>query len=246
MHLKKSIGLTRGKNDKIDAMRIAKYIAIHKSSITSSLIARSQIREIQALVAHRKRLIEVKTKLSVPANELGYLGDKDITLKVKKSSTKVILELEKQIKLIEDDIQQVINNDSQLKEIFQHITSVQGVGKVLAWNMIIKTNEFKSINNPRKLACYSGVVPFDYQSGTSIYKRPRVSYMADKSLKKLLHMAAMSAVQVRGDLQNYYQRKIAQGKNKMLVLNAIRNKIVGRICAVVNAKKMYQPNLVLP
>jgi len=246
IHLKRSIGLTRGKNDKIDALRIAKYIAIHKSSITSSLIARMQIREIQALVAHRKRLIEAKTKLNVPANELSFLGDKDISHKVKKSSAKVILELEKQIKLIEDDIQKIINNDSQLKEIFQYMTSVQGVGKVLAWNMIIKTNEFKSINNPRKLACYSGVVPFDYQSGSSIYQKPRVSFMADKSLKKLLHMAAMSAIRVRGDLQNYYQRKITEGKNKMLVLNAIRNKIVGRICAVVNAKKMYQPNLVLP
>ncbi|WP_366836626.1 transposase [Lutibacter sp.] len=37
-----------------------------------------------------------------------------------------------------------------------------------------------------------GVVPFEHQSGSSIYRRPRVSYIADKGLKKLLHLSAMS------------------------------------------------------
>jgi hypothetical protein len=50
------------------------------------------------------------------------------------------------------------------------------------------------------------------------YEQPtvRVNHQARKSLKTLLHLAAMSALQVKGDLQQYYQRKVTEGKNKML------------------------------
>lgn len=52
-------------------------------------------------------------------------------------------------------------------------------------------------------------------------------------------MAAMSALQVKGELQTYYQRKVAEGKNKMLVINALRNKLIHRIYAVVKRGKKY-------
>jgi hypothetical protein len=52
---------------------------------------------------------------------------------------------------------------------------------------------------------------------------------AQKRLKSLFHLGAMSAIQVSGELQTYYQRKVAEGKNKMLVLNAVRNKLIHRV-----------------
>ncbi|RYF50642.1 MAG: hypothetical protein EOO39_44095 [Cytophagaceae bacterium] len=55
-------------------------------------------------------------------------------------------------------------------------------------------------------------------------------------------MAAMSALQVPGELQEYYQRKVAQGKNKMLVINALRNKLIHRVYAVVKQGKKYNKN----
>lgn len=157
----------------------------------------------------------------------------------------MVKEIKSQILVIEKEIDGLISSDAELKERFDQMTSVIGVGKVLAWNMLIKTNEFKSINNPRKLACYAGVVPFDFQSGTSIYKRPRVSVMADKTLKKLLHLSAMRVIQIKGELQTYYQRKVAEGKNKMSILNAVRNKIIARICAVVNNRRIFENRLLL-
>lgn len=53
-------------------------------------------------------------------------------------------------------------------------------------------------------------------------------------------MAALSAVAMKGELQNYFIRKVAQGKNKMSVINAIRNKIILRIFAVIKKNKSYQ------
>lgn len=244
-HLKRSQGMVRGKNDKIDALRIARYIKVNKEELSVTLLARKEIRLLQALFAQRNRLIETKKRITVPVGELAFISEKEIWKTVSSSTKKVVEELKHQIKNIENQITRLISADVELSEKYKYLTSVQGVGKVLSWAMLIKTNEFKSLNDPRKLACYAGVVPFDFQSGTSVYKKPRVSNMADKTLKKLLHMAAMRAIQLKGDLQQYFQRKVAEGKNKMLILNNIRNKIVARICSVVKNKKIYEINLQL-
>lgn len=111
--------------------------------------------------------------------------------------------------------------------------------------MIVKTNEFKSISEPRKLACYSGVAPFSNSSGTSIFGRNRVSVFANKGLKRLLHMAAMRTIQMENDFSIYYQRKVKEGKNKMSVLNAVRNKIIHVIFALIKNQNFYQNRLVL-
>ena len=243
LHLKRSMGLVRGKNDAIDAGRIAKFIAVHHLSLKPTSIPRRQIRLLQALVAQRKRLVDVKQTLNVACNELISMSDKAACKTIHRSTQAAIKTIKKQILQIEKQITELITADQSLSQTYKYLISVQGVGKVLAWSLLIKTNEFKSINDPRKLACYAGVVPFQFQSGTSINKRPRVSVMADKALKKLLHMAAMRVIQLKGDLQTYYQRKVAEGKNKMLVLNAVRNKLVARICSVVNNQKIYQTNL---
>lgn len=245
LHLKRSLGLVRGKNDMIDSERIAGFIKLHYKKLTPFIFTRNIIRKIQALIAYRNRLIKSKLMFKVPCKELDFLSEKGLSKEVKKSSQKIIKEIEKQIEQVEIKLSEIVQNDLRLNQIYTFITSVQGVGKVLAWSMIVKTNEFKAINNPRKLACYAGVVPFEFQSGSSIYRKPRVSYIADKGLKKLLHLSAMRAVRLEGDLQKYYLRKTEEGKNKMLVLNAVRNKIVARICSVVNNQKIYQNNLQL-
>jgi len=118
------------------------------------------------------------------------------------------------------------------------------VGKVVSWMMLAKTEGFTLINNPRKMACYCGVVPFDHQSGTSIRQKPRVSLYADKGIKSVLHLAAMSAIRLDNDLRTYYRRKVEEGKNKMSVLNAIRNKIIHRVFAVIKTQNRYKNDLI--
>jgi len=68
---------------------------------------------------------------------------------------------------------------------------------------------------------------------------------ADREMKSLLHLAAMSAIRLNNELRTYYRRKVGEGKNKMSVLNAVRNKIVHRIFAVVKNQTMYKNDLVL-
>jgi len=113
---------------------------------------------------------------------------------------------------------------------------------LLALNMIVATGEFKRIKESKKFACYSGVAPFAYQSGSSVRGKTRVSKMANMTMKKLFHMAAMSAIQCCEELKLYYQRKVAEGKNKMSVLNAVRNKLISRVFVCINNKRLYEKN----
>ncbi|MDG1728790.1 MAG: transposase, partial [Algibacter sp.] len=74
----------------------------------------------------------------------------------------------------------------------------------------------------------------EYSSGSSIRGGTKVNHMADKTMKSLLQMCALSAVRHDAQLKAYYLRKQDEGKNKMLVLNNVRCKIIGRIFAVIN------------
>ena len=58
-------------------------------------------------------------------------------------------------------------------------------------------------------------------------------------------MAAMRAVRLNCDLKIYYNRKVAEGKNKMSVLNAVRNKIIHIIYALIKNEINYKNNLLL-
>ena len=158
---------------------------------------------------------------------------------------KLIQQLNEQIKALETEIKQLIKEDITLKRLDGQLRSIPGVGYILSWNILVKTNEFKTINDPRKLACYAGVAPFSKTSGVSVFGKSRVSVFADKSLKKLLHLAAMSAIRLNNDLRVFYQRKVEEGKNKMSVLNAVRNKIIHIIFAVVKNQTFYQNRLVM-
>ena len=56
--------------------------------------------------------------------------------------------------------------------------------------------------------------------------------MANKTLKKRLHLGALAAINHDPQIKEYYQRKVAEGKSKMLVINNVRNKLIHRVCAV--------------
>ena len=66
-------------------------------------------------------------------------------------------------------------------------------------------------------------------------------------MKTLFNLAARSAIKSKGELRNFYLRKVSEGKNKMSpgrrsVLNAIRNKIIHRIFACIRDNRKYEKN----
>ena len=243
IHLKKSMGLVRGKNDKIDAERIGLFIAKNEADLVPWKQAPERLRKLKILLTERLSRIKMKRQLSIQKHDYKLMKTMGLDKKLTKLNAQLIESIEQQLKEIESNIEALIQEDVAMKNQASLIKSVPGVGKVLCWTFLAKTEGFTLINDPRKMACYSGVVPFDHQSGTSIKWKPKVSVFADKTLKSILHLAAMSAIRLNNDLATYYKRKVNEGKNKMSVLNAIRNKIIHRVFAVIKNQKKYNFDL---
>jgi len=240
VHIRKTLGLVRGKNDKVDSARIAMYAFTNRHQIRLWKAPRKVIERIAALLSQRSRLNKAKKQLNTANQEQRLFLDKDIMSSLNKYTSKTVVVIDKQMEAIGKEILELIKEDEKLNRMYQIITSVNGIGFVTASYILVTTNEFININNPKKYACYSGVVPFEHSSGSSVRGRTRVSQMANKNIKTLLHMAALSTIRMQGDLQEYYNRKVAEGKNKMSVLNAIRNKLVLRIFACINQDREYE------
>ena len=242
LHLKRSMGLVRGKNDVVDALRIAQFISKNHEETPLYQTSDKNIKKIQVLISKRNLLVKQRAQHKTLKKENELIKSLKLPALEKHSNTIVSL-LNKYIKEIEKMINTIIAQDLVLSKNHRIATSVPGVGKIVSWNMLVKTNGYKGICNSKKFACYAGVAPFSQSSGTSINKKARVSHLADKTMKRLLHMAAMRAIQLENDLKKYYIRKVNQGKNKMLVLNAIRNKIIHRIFEMIKSEKLYDFNL---
>lgn len=241
-HLKKSLGLSRGKNDKIDALRIAMFIDLNLKHLNAYKPQRAVITQLQSLLTIRGQRVKMRKQLAGGRDQYQYMSEDDCLL-MSSLDNELVKDIDQQIKTIEAKIDELVSRDVRLHTYYKLMTSVQGVGKVLSWHLLVKTGEFNNITEPRKLACYAGIAPFEYRSGTSVRGKCKVSYLADKSLKTLFHLAALSAIRLEGDIRDYYLRKVEEGKNKMSVLNAVRNKIIHRIYAVLRKQKPYEKYL---
>jgi transposase len=237
--IKRSTVLDRGKNDKVDSKRIALYATKNLDRLRLWKPMSNTLERIKHLASLRERLVDTKKKLEVPIKEFEETGNTAMAKLLTKTIKNSLAAIDKDIKHTEAKIIEIVNEDENLKQLFRLITSVVGIGFVTAINLLIHTNGFTMMKDTRKLACYCGVAPFEYSSGTSVRGRTRVHFMANKKLKCNLHMASLSAIKVDVDLKCYYERKVGEGKNKMSVLNAVRNKLLARVIAVVNKQEEY-------
>ena len=137
--------------------------------------ARKELVKIKHLTSLRRRLIDAKNQLKLPINEGKAFLDKTICNQLNKLSAKPIAALNKQIEEVQKQLRILIKSDKPLSGLFELVTSVDGVGEVLFWELVTTTNEFKHIREPKKFACYAGVAPFEHSSGSSIRGKTRVS-----------------------------------------------------------------------
>ena len=245
IHMKKSLGLVRGKNDRIDAERIVYFVEKNHMDLPQWQPNTLAIKKLKVLQSERKHRIKIKSALLKQQYDYKLMKSIKMDKELLKLNQSLLSNIDKQLKIIENKIELIIQEDEKLQDQSNRLQTIPGVGKVLTWMMITKTQGFSTINSPRKMACYAGVVPFDHQSGTSLRFKPKVSIFADKELKKNLHLAAMSAIRLDNELKLYYLRKVKEGKNKMSILNAVRNKIIHRIFALINNETIYQKDFVV-
>lgn len=240
--IKACSGLVRGKNDAVDAERIAMYSMRFQDKAVAFTMPAEELVRLKQLAAERRLYVSDLSKYRGQLKDQeGFMDQKIYKAKCRRFK-KMIAGLEKCLDEINDAIDTLIRASDTLSRQYDRLTSVEGVGPVLAVETIITTEAFTRFDNPRKFSCYVGVAPFAYTSGTSVRSGSHVSHRANKHMKKLLHMGAVSILNKKnGDLKEYYDRKIAEGKNKMSVINALRGKMIARMFASVRNDRPYAP-----
>lgn len=239
LKIKRSIGLIRGKSDKIDATRIAQYAWEKREHATFWKPKRDVVQKLAYLTTLRRGLVDAQKQFKTQLSESKAFMAKSIISEGQRMCERTMNSIKADLAKVEKAISQIIKDDEHLAQIFEIVTSVPGVGPVTATEMILTTNEFEDIKDPKKFACYAGVAPFPHESG--LFKgKSRVSHMANKKMKTYLHLAALVAVQTDQELSTYYQRRVIEDKkSKMLVINTIRNKLIHRVFACIHQNRKY-------
>lgn len=236
--IKRSLGITRGKNDKVDAMRIAQYAEEKQKSIKPSKPLNKKVIELKSLLRFRKSLVRERAGYEARAKERKHMypGLKNDCI-IRECDLKV-----KAGKLaesrVEKEIETLIESDGAMKLNYELITSIKGIGPVNGWLTIAYTENFTCFPDGRSYAVYVGVVPFDNRSGTSLKGKKRISNLANKELKADLSQAARTAMTWNKEIKEYAERKL-KNKEWGLVANNIKFKLILIMFAVVKRGTEY-------
>jgi transposase len=240
--IKRSMGLQRGTDDKASSITIAEYAMRFGDRAHLWKPVDTKLSKLKDMIVQRDRIVNALKQLLVPIEEMKSCGEPKEARELERLQAPAINGLNKAKEKIEASIRTYIASEETINRNIELMCSIKGVGLQTAASLYAYTKGFTMFENAKQLACYCGVVPFSKSSGTSVRYKPGVSPFANRKLKSLLHLCAMSALRWDKEIKAYYERKIIEGKNKMSIINAIRNKLILRIFAVIRDQRPYVEN----
>jgi len=244
LQIKRSLGLTRGKNDKQDSRKIAEYAIRHIDRFRSYTVPDEELDALKALHSQRRLLVTQRGSLLRRANETkGFFKKNPLLASCFKATDKLVNEYSDMIKQTDERMRKIIENNKELKRNFDIITSMKGIGLINAVALLIYTDNFKRFDfDARKICSFWGVAPFGNQSGSSLNSTPHVSHYADKYLKSLLSEAAICAMRFCPAINSYARRLREKGKHPSIIRNNCKNKILHILVAMVRTGTFYGEN----
>jgi transposase len=207
---------TLGKTDAIDARALAQYGQDRHASLVRWQVRDLYRDRIQALVLTRKDLVDTRVAYS---NRLAAPGAEH---------SKVYLQamldtLDAQIVAIEADTKALIRDNEALMQAVKALTQITGIGFTTASSLLALLPELGSVDR-WQIASLGGLAPHPNQSGaTDGYRRTRGGR---PEVRKVLFMAALSAIRHHETLRPFYERLVANGKKKMVALVAVMRKLL--------------------
>jgi len=239
LQIKRSMGVVRGKTDKADSKIIALYAYRFVDKLKPYVLPTGTLLRLRVLFSQRERLVRMHSQVLMASQSIKSYP-KELVKDIGEQNEMLLKNLDIQIKGIDKSIKACLQQDKDLHRKAKLIQSVPGIGQQTAAYLLIVSQGMKSFATARQFACFSGCAPFAHQSGVSIRGKTKVHFIANRKMKMLLHMAAMNAITFNDEIKAYYQRKVAEGKNPMSVLNAVRFKLICRIYSVVKRDEEYQ------
>ena len=239
LNIQRKFPLNASKTDELDCQYIAEYAYRYQDKLSFWKPRAEILEQVKVLLTTRQHF---STQLIGHKNALHAINRKKVSSELAKCSHQNMIEqIAKTIKEIDKEIRRLIDSDPTFGQTLLLLMTVPGIGLQLATHLLILMQETL---DPRVLASYIGISPIKHQSGTSIHSAPTSRHFGPPVLRKLLYLAACSVRTHKKQFQQYFFRKVAEGKHRKLVLNNIQNKILKIACAVVRSQQPYIANYV--
>jgi transposase len=167
--------------------------------------------KLKDLLTSRSKLLSQLNGILTYLKELKLSNPPAVQKLMEKAHKAAIEGLKKSIAAMEAQLKQIIQEDESIRKNYELLLSVPGVGHLTALHIIKSTNNFAVKISGKQLGSYACVVPFQHTSGISVKGRNRVHSMANKELKQMLHLCALTAIRCYPEFKHYYNRKKAKG-----------------------------------
>jgi transposase len=152
--------------------------------------------------------------------------------------------LKAELKRLEKMIAKHINDDPDLRNKKELLETIPGVGPRVSSHM---TALFagRTFQSAEQLAAYLGLVPVQWESGSSVRGRPHMSKAGPAYLRKVLYMPAVVARRWNPHIKALNDRLLAKGKSKMAAIGAAMRKLAHLCFGVVHSGKPYDPKFAM-
>ncbi|MEO0083856.1 MAG: transposase, partial [candidate division WOR-3 bacterium] len=240
LKVKRAFSQSPKKTDIIDSKQIAEYAYRFYDELYRWQPNDEIVEQIKVLLTTREQFTK---QLTANCNALQAIRRKVVQTPVANDMyQRAIEELKEKIKIIDNEIKRLINNHPRIGPMIALLMTIPGVGMLLASNITVITMGFTKTINAKQFASYLGICPNEYQSGSSIYRRPCSAGYGPARFRKLLRMAALCLRKHNNQFRQYFLRKVAEGKCGRLVINNIANKLIRIICAVIKSRTPFISN----
>jgi len=228
--------MNRTKTDKQDSRMIALFcLQCHPEAWTPPSAAQ---RRLRALTRHRDDLLKTRTQLS---NRLGDTSDP----LVRESLEALLASVNQQLKGVEAQLKQQLNDEPELGEQGALLTAIVGIGAITAYKLLGEFGDIGEYRSAKALAADAGIIPAQHESGTSVRRRPRLSKVGKASIRAALYWPAITAMRRCEAFAAFAARLAARGKPKGVIIGAVMRKLLHVIYGVLKHKTPFDPSKVL-
>lgn len=231
-------GFRLRKTDEVDARRLAEYGYRFADRLRAWQPRSERVEQVHQRLVERAHYRDTVQQLN---NVLRCLEHHPVqSASTQSRLAQAVSQLESLIRQVESEIEELIAGDEQLREGVSIVRSVPGCGEVLSWWILDLTDGFVRAVDGRSLSSYLGNAPHERRSGSSVRQGSHSRGYGPEEVRRVLHMGALAAVRVPGELREYYRRKVGEGKSGLVVLNAVKNKLLHRVCACLRDRRHYE------
>lgn len=227
--------MQRNKTDKLDSAIIAAFCAKHQPSAWEPMTAEQQ--RLRALMRHREDLLQTKLQ------QHNRLRDTTDSL-VRHSLEQVLKVIASQLDEVEQLIKDQVAADAAMKANLALLTTIVGIGALTASKLLAEYGALGEYDSAKAAAADAGLSPAQYQSGTSVRRRTRLSKQGKAGVRAALYMPAMSAMRHCPGFRAFADGLAARGKPKKVILGAVMRKLVHVAYGVLKHQTPYDPSKV--